>query len=130
MFSVPLAGGSVAAVPDYPAKPIRYVAASAPGGASDIIARTMGAAFSEQFGVSVVVDNRPGAGNIVGAEVAAKAPPDGYTIFGCNIASMAVAPAQYRKLPYDAERDFAPIGLAVSNPEVRLSRSRAIPISR
>ena len=111
-------GGSVAAVPDYPVKPLRYVAASAAGGASDIIARTVGAALSDQLGVSVVVDNRPGAGNVVGAEVAAKAPPDGYTIFGCNIASMAVAPAQYRKLPYDPERDFAPIGLAVSNPNV------------
>jgi tripartite-type tricarboxylate transporter receptor subunit TctC len=64
-FLTVLVGGSVAAVPDYPVKPLRHVAASAPGGASDIIARTVGAALSEQFGVSVVVDNRPGAGSVV-----------------------------------------------------------------
>ena len=85
-LTVPV-GGAIAAVPDYPVKPLRYVAASAPGGASDIIARTVGAALGEQLGVSVVIDNRPGAGNIVGAEVAAKAPPDGYTLLGCNIAN-------------------------------------------
>ena len=101
------AADAVAAVQDYPNRPIRYVAASAPGGASDLIARTVGAALSEALGVQVVIDNRAGAGNTVGAEVAARAAPDGYTIFGCNIASLAVAPSLYRKLGYDPERDFA-----------------------
>src|SRR5438034_1025871 len=91
-------GGALAAVPEYPNRPLRYIAASAPGGASDLIARTVGAAMSEGLGVQVVVDNRAGAGNTIGAEMAARAVPDGYTIFGCNIASLAVAPSLYRKL--------------------------------
>lgn len=112
------AGGALAAVQDYPSRPLRYIAASAPGGASDQIARTVGGAMAEVFGVQIVVDNRPGAGNTVGAEIAARALPDGYTIFGCNIASLAVAPALYKKLAYDPDRDFVPIGLVASNPNV------------
>lgn len=112
------AGGALAAVADFPSKPIRYISASGPGGASDIIARTVGAALSENLGVQVVVDNRPGAGNTIGAELAARAAPDGHTIFGCNIASLTVSPALYRKLGYDPERDFAPLGMIASNPNV------------
>jgi len=113
-------GGSLAqtAKPDYPSRPIRYVAASAPGGASDLIARTLGPAMSEALGVQLIVDNRPGVGNTIGAEIAAKAVADGYTVFGCNIASLAVSPALYRKLGYDPERDFAGLGLIASNPNV------------
>jgi len=111
-------GGASAAQPDYPNRALRYIAASAPGGASDIIARTVGAALSEGLGVQVVIDNRPGAGNTIGAEIASRAAPDGYTIFGCNIASLAVSPNLYRKLGYDPARDFAPLGLIASNPNV------------
>jgi tripartite-type tricarboxylate transporter receptor subunit TctC len=117
-FLAVLGGGTLAAVPEFPSKPLRYITASAPGGAGDIIARTVGVALSEGLGVQIVVDNRGGAGNIIGAEIAARAVADGYTIFGCNIASLAVSPALYRKLPYDPERDFAPIGLIASNPNV------------
>src|SRR5262245_62133037 len=92
---------------DYPGRPILYTPPSAPGGASDLIARTLGPAMSEGLGVQLIVDNRPGVGNTIGAELAAKAVPDGYTVFGCNIASLAVSPALYRKLNYDPERDFA-----------------------
>ena len=113
-----LVGHALAATSEFPSKPIRYIAASAPGGASDAIARTIGPPLSEGLGVQIVVDNRPGAGNTIGAEMAARAVPDGYTIFGCNIASLAVSPALYRKLGYDPERDFAPIGLVASNPNV------------
>ena len=115
---VVLVGGALAAVPEFPSRPIRYIAASAPGGASDILARTIAPPLSEALGVQVVVDNRPGAGNTIGAELAARAVPDGHTIFSCNIASLAVSPALYRKLGYDPERDFAPIGLIASNPNV------------
>jgi tripartite-type tricarboxylate transporter receptor subunit TctC len=113
-------GGALAqpAEPAFPNRPLRYIAASAPGGASDIIARTIGPALSEGLGVQVVIDNRPGAGNTIGAEIAARAVPDGHTIFGCNIASLAVSPALYRKLNYDPKRDFAPIGMIASNPNV------------
>jgi tripartite-type tricarboxylate transporter receptor subunit TctC len=110
--------GGFAAVTEFPSKPLRYISASGPGGASDLIARTVGAAMSEVLGVQIVVDNRPGAGNTIGAELASRAVPDGYTIFGCNIASLAVAPALYRKLSYDPDRDFVPLGLVASNPNV------------
>ena len=115
-----LVGGALAqpAKPEFPSRPIRYITASAPGGASDILARTIAPPLSEALGVQVVVDNRPGAGNTIGAELAARAVPDGHTIFSCNIASLAVSPALYRKLGYDPERDFAPIGLIGSNPNV------------
>lgn len=109
-------GGAPAASPEFPARPVRYIAASAPGGASDILARAIAPALSENLGVQVVIDNRPGAGNTIGAELAARAVPDGHTIFGCNIASLAVSPALYKKPGYDAERDFAPLGLIASNP--------------
>lgn len=113
-----LVGGALAANPEFPNRPLRYIAASAPGGASDILARTLAPPLSEGLGVQVVIDNRPGAGNTIGAEIAARAVPDGHTIFSCNIASLAVSPALYRKLGYDPERDFAPIGLIASNPNV------------
>src|SRR5690349_23294024 len=113
-----LIGGAFAAVPEFPSKPLRYISASAPGGASDLIARTVGAAMSDLLGVQVVVENRAGAGNTIGAEIAARAAPDGHTIFGCNIASLAVSPALYKKLNYDPDRDFAPLGLIASNPNV------------
>jgi tripartite-type tricarboxylate transporter receptor subunit TctC len=111
-------GGALAASPEFPSRPIRYIAATAPGGASDLLARTIGPALSEVLGVQVVIDNRPGAGNTVGAELAARATPDGHTLFSCNIASLAVSPALYRNPGYDPERDFAPIGLIASNPNV------------
>jgi len=113
-----MTGGALAATSDYPNKPIRYVVATGPGGASDIIARTIGPPLSELLGVQLVIDNRSGAGNTVGAELAARATPDGYTLLSCNIASLAVGPALYKRLGYDPERDFAVLGLIVSNPNV------------
>jgi tripartite-type tricarboxylate transporter receptor subunit TctC len=113
-----ITGGALAATSDYPNRPIRYVVATGPGGASDIIARTIGPPLSELLGVQLVIDNRTGAGNTVGAELAARATPDGYTLLSCNIASLAVGPALYKKLGYDPERDFAVLGLIVSNPNV------------
>ena len=107
-----------AAAPDFPNRPIRYITGSAPGGASDILARVIAPAIADSLGVQVVVDNRPGAGNTIGAELAARAVPDGHTLFSCNIASLAVSPALYRKLGYDPERDFVAIALMASNPNV------------
>ena len=113
-----LVGGALAAAAEFPNRPIRFVTGSAPGGASDILARTVGQGLSEALGVQVIVDNRPGAGNTIGAEIAARAVPDGHTIFSCNIASLAVSPALYKKLAYDPDRDFSGIGLMASNPNV------------
>jgi tripartite-type tricarboxylate transporter receptor subunit TctC len=90
--------------------------ATGPGGASDLIGRILAPPLSEVLGVQIVVDNRSGAGNTVGAEIAARAVPDGYTLLSCNIASLAVGPALYKNLSYDPERDFAPLGLVANNP--------------
>jgi tripartite-type tricarboxylate transporter receptor subunit TctC len=116
-----VAGGFVgnaraAAAPDYPTKPIRYIVATGAGGASDLLGRVVAAALSDILGVQIVVDNRPGAGNTVGAEIASRAAPDGYTLLSCNIASLAVGPAIYKRLPYNPERDFVALGLVASNP--------------
>jgi tripartite-type tricarboxylate transporter receptor subunit TctC len=112
------AGGAAAqaAKPEFPNRPLRYIVAFPPGGASDIIARVVAPALTEVLGQQVIIDNRGGAAGTIGAEAAARATPDGYTLFGCNIASLAVSPALYKKLAYDPERDFAPLGLMASNP--------------
>jgi tripartite-type tricarboxylate transporter receptor subunit TctC len=108
--------GAPTAGAEYPDKPIRYIVATGPGGASDLIGRIIGPPLSELLGVQLVIDNRAGAGNTVGAEIAARATPDGYTLLSCNIASLAIGPALYRKLAYDPERDFAALGIIVNNP--------------
>jgi tripartite-type tricarboxylate transporter receptor subunit TctC len=105
-----------AAAPDFPNRPLRYIVAFPSGGAADIVARIVADALTEGFGQQIVIDNRTGANGIIGANIAAHSAPDGYTLFGCNIASLAVSPALYKKLGYDPDRDFAPIGLVGSNP--------------
>jgi len=112
------AGGALAQPPEtgFPNRPLRYIVPFPPGGATDIVARIVAAGLTETIGQQVVIDNRAGAGGTVGAEIAARATPDGYTIFACNIASLAVSPALYRKLGYDPVADFSPIGLVGSNP--------------
>jgi tripartite-type tricarboxylate transporter receptor subunit TctC len=97
----------------YPSKPIRVIFPFAAGGAGDIIARAYGQKFSDKLGQSWVLDNRGGAGSTLGTDIAAKAPPDGYTLLQCNL-TFAVSSAVYRKLPYDAERAFAPITTTVN----------------
>ena len=101
----------------FPDKPIRFIVPFPPGGGNDILARVLAPKMSEGLGQPVVVDNRPGAGGNIGADLAAKAAPDGYTIV---IASNQVTmnPALYARLPFDIEKDFAPIALAASVPMV------------
>ncbi len=105
-FLVPLASAQ-----DYPARPIRLVVSYPAGGSTDIVARTVGQKLSESLGVSVVADNRPGAGGTIGANIAAKAPADGYTLL-MLAGSHAMAPSLYLKLPYEITRDFAPISIS------------------
>ena len=92
----------------YPSKPVRLIAASSPGSAVDIVSRVIAQKLSEQLGQQVVVDNRAGAGGNLGAELAAKAAPDGYTVFMATPAQ-AINTGLYRKLDYDLVRDFAPV---------------------
>ncbi len=104
----------------YPAKPIRLVVGVPPGGATDVVARIAGKKLAEQLGQPVVVDNRGGAGGNIGAEIVAKSPPDGYTLFLAVIGTMAINPSIYREMPFDPLRDFAPISQLTSMPQVLL----------
>ena len=103
----------------YPTKPLRFVLPFPPGGPTDILGRMLAQQLSTQVGQSVVPENRPGAGGNLGAEIAAKSPPDGYTIALCAT-SLALSPALYAKLNYDPVRDFAPISLVATIPNVIL----------
>jgi tripartite-type tricarboxylate transporter receptor subunit TctC len=118
-FALTLAAAHAAhsATPDpagnYPARPIRLIVSFAPGGSVDLVARLVGQKLSERAGQQVVVDNRPGAGGNISAEIAARAAPDGYTLY-MSSASLVVNVSLYRKLAYDPLRDFAPITLLAS----------------
>jgi tripartite-type tricarboxylate transporter receptor subunit TctC len=101
----------------YPTKPVRFIVPSAAGGGTDIIARAISLKLSETFGQQFVVDNRPGAGQMIGIELAAKSPPDGHTIL-MAASTLAINPVMYKKVPYDPVRDFAPITQAASLPNV------------
>jgi tripartite-type tricarboxylate transporter receptor subunit TctC len=113
LLAVPLGGAQAAQheAASFPERPLRYIVPFPPGGSTDIVARIVAAGLGEAFGKQVVIDNRGGAGGTVGAEIASHATPDGYTIFACNIASLAVSPALYKKLGYDPVKGFDPIGL-------------------
>lgn len=93
----------------YPAKPVRIIVPFSAGSGSDVFARTLGPKFTESWGQQIVVENREGAGGVIGAQAVAKAAPDGYTLL-LGSTSWAVAPSLYAKPPYDALKDFAPIG--------------------
>lgn len=95
-------------VQDYPNHPIRLILPFPPGGNVDTFARVLARQLESQLGQSIVVDNRGGANGIIGFDIAAKAPPDGYTLM-CTSFAFAVNPAMYKKLPYDTEKDFVPI---------------------
>ena len=116
-LAVPASGAlAQAAGAKFPERPLRYIVPFPPGGSTDIVARIIAEALTEKLGQQVVIDNRGGAAGTLGAQIAAQSTPDGYTIFACNIASLAVSPALYRKLGYDPDTGFAPIGLIGSTP--------------
>ncbi len=115
LFAVFLAG--VAAAQNYPTRPIRMIVPFSPGGGTDINARILQDPLSKFLGQTVVVDNRPGAGSIIGTDLAAKATPDGYTIL-LGTSSLAVNYAVYKKLPYDARRDLSPISQVSDQPNI------------
>ncbi len=96
----------------WPSRPIRIIVATSPPGGADVVARTIAPGLSERLGQQVVVENRAGASTMIGHEVVAKSPPDGYTLC-MAISTLAINPATFKKVPYDALRDFAPITQAV-----------------
>jgi len=97
-----------AAQTSYPSKPVRLVVPSATGGGTDILARVIAQKLSESFAQQFVVDNRPGAGQMIGIEIVAKSPPDGHTLV-MAASTLAINPIMYKKVPYDAVRDFSPV---------------------
>ena len=112
-----MAVGEALAAAAYPVRPVRVIVPLAPGGGSDIVARIAAAALGEAWGQTIVVDNRPGAGSVVGTSIAAKAVPDGHTLL-VSSSSLAISPALYKDLPYDLRRDFMPVSLLASQPSV------------
>ncbi|MDB5905084.1 MAG: hypothetical protein JWM26_3962 [Betaproteobacteria bacterium] len=112
---------------NYPSKPIRLIVPLAPGGPSDILARTMAQAMSPSLGQTIVVDNRTGAGGTIGIDIAAKSPPDGHTILLVALATYTVTANLYPKLPYDARRDLAPISILAGAPYL-LTAHPALPV--
>src|SRR3954468_458074 len=102
----------------YPSRAIRLIVPFPPGGSTDILARALGEKLSQGLGQPVVIDNRPGAGGSIGAEAAARAAPDGYTLMMGHLGTLAVNPAIYRNLPYDPVKSFAPVSLMAIVPSV------------
>jgi tripartite-type tricarboxylate transporter receptor subunit TctC len=100
----------------YPAKPVRFIVGFGAGGGNDKIARTLSRKLTESMGQQVVVDNRAGGAGIVAAVIAAKAPPDGYTLFAGGISMLATNVSMHSKLPYDPLRDFAPVTTTTLSP--------------
>ena len=102
---------------DYPSKPVRLIVAFPPGGPTDLVSRVIAQKVSEQIGQQVLVENRPGANGNIGAEAAAKAAPDGYTVF-YNTSAITLSPALYSKLSFDPLKDFTPVVLTAVVPLV------------
>ena len=112
-----LLASPAAAQSDYPAKPVKIIVPSAPGGGTDIAARVLAQHLSQAMGQQFFIDNRPGAGNMIGIEAAARSAPDGYTLL-MTASTLSINQLTYKKVLYDAVRDFAPISLVVSLPSV------------
>jgi tripartite-type tricarboxylate transporter receptor subunit TctC len=118
-FAMALAGAAQAqSAETYPSKAIRFIVPFPPGGNTDLVARAIGPRLTERWNQQILIDNRGGANTIIGAELASKAPPDGYTIFLATATTISINPYVYSKLPYDAERDFAPVAPLVNYPYI------------
>src|SRR5947209_18127143 len=112
-----LFAGAAAAQADYPSRPVRIIVPSPPSGGTDIVARVLAQHFSSALRQQFFVENKPGAGNVIGIEAAARAAPDGYTLL-VSASTIALNSVLYKKVPYDPVRDFAPITLAATAPNI------------
>ncbi len=120
-IALTIAAGAVAgpaSAQQYPARPIRMIVGFPPGGGTDIIGRIVAQKLSEVLRQTIAVDNRGGASGLVAAELTAKAPPDGYTVMMAHIAAVSILPSLYPKLPYDPQKDFAPVTLVAIGPNL------------
>jgi tripartite-type tricarboxylate transporter receptor subunit TctC len=103
---------------EYPTKPIRFIVPYTPGGNTDVLARMIALKLTEAWGQQVIIDNRPGAAGTLGVDMAAKAPPDGYTIVMASFGNILVGPALYKNLPYDPVKDLTPVILVAEPPGI------------
>jgi len=108
----------------YPARPVKIIVAFTPGSATDIVSRLLADSFTKSMGQTFVVENKPGAGGIIGTESAKNAAPDGYTLTACPSGPFGINPGIYSKLPYDPVKDFEPISNLVLTPQVIVVGSR------
>ena len=127
LFAALALAAGLAHAQDYPNKPIRMIVPYPPGGGTDVVARIVNEKLSLELGQSIVIDNKGGAGGSVGTEIASKAAPDGYTIL-LTLSSHTINPKLFPKLGYDVERDFIPISLAASIPQI-LVANPSVPAS-
>jgi len=109
-----------AAAQDFPSRPVRFVVPYAAGGSGDLLARLLGNKLASIWGQQVVVDNRPGAGGLIGTEFAAHAEPDGYTLYLATDGPLTIAATLYKRVPYDWKRDFAPVSMLAMGYQVLL----------
>ena len=117
LLAISVIAGPVASQP-YPARPIRMIIGFPPGGGTDIIGRIVAQRLSEVLGQQILPDNRGGAAGQIAAELAAKAPPDGYTVMMAHIAAISILPSLVARLPYDPQKDFSPISLVAIGPNL------------
>src|SRR5687767_4341425 len=122
-MSVVAIGATPVHAQSYPSRPIRVIVPQPPGGGFDLVARVLAERLAQVMGNPVVVENRPGAGTIVGTEVVAKAEPDGHTLLLGAYANIVFNPGLYEKLPYNPKADFVPIGLATFNAYTLVARN-------
>ncbi len=116
-----------ASAQDWPNRPVRLVVPYPAGGAVDIVARALAEKLSTALAQTVIVENKAGAGGLIGADAVAKSAPDGYTVVMGTVSSHAIAPAVYRKMPYDAETDFAAVSLVALTPYI-ITVNAAVPV--
>ena len=120
LLVIAVAPGDALAQGAFPNKPIRLIVPYPAGGPIDLVARIVSQKLGETLSQAVIVDNRGGANGSIGYEVAAKAPPDGYTLLMASTSTHSINPAMYRTLPYDAQRDFAPVAMLDTRPYILL----------
>jgi tripartite-type tricarboxylate transporter receptor subunit TctC len=118
VLAATLVVSTAALAQNYPARPVRIVVGFPPGGGFDVLSRLLAAKLPAILGQPVVLDNTAGAGGFIGAKLAASAPADGYTLFSCGVSTHGIGPAIYKNLPVDPEKDFVPISMVASNPNV------------
>ncbi len=122
LLTLTIASLGAAQAQDFPTKPVKFVVPYAAGGSGDLLARLLGDKLSKLWGQQVVVDNKPGAGGLIGTEFAAHAQPDGYTIYLATDGPLTIAPTLHRRpLPYDWKRDFAPVSMMAVGYQILLS---------